>query len=113
MSEEQYWDKDCSLTEFFRKAEKIRIERLNEEMWLQGMYIYDAMARVSPLFRMSLGGKGAKPQPYAEKPYPIGDNEEENKIEEKKNYEKGKKYMEAYMIEFNKKLKERESNGNN
>ena len=49
MTEEQYWDRDCCLVKFYREAEEIRRERVNQELWLQGMYFYDALARVSPI----------------------------------------------------------------
>lgn len=49
MTEEQYWDKDCRLVIFYRKAEELRTSRKNQEMWLQGAYFYEALSRVSPL----------------------------------------------------------------
>ena len=43
MTPEQYWDGDPTLTKYYRKADEIKKERLNEELWLQGMYIYEAL----------------------------------------------------------------------
>ena len=34
-------------------------------MWLQGMYIYDAISRLSPILR-AFAKKGPKAQPYVE-----------------------------------------------
>ncbi len=51
MTEEQYWDRDSTLVKSYRKAEELRKERVNQEMWLQGMYIYDAISRLSPILR--------------------------------------------------------------
>ena len=51
MTEEQYWDGDCTLTRYYRKADDLRTERVNREMWLQGMYIYDAVSILSPILR--------------------------------------------------------------
>ena len=39
MTEEQYWDRDSTLVKSYRKAEELRKERVNQEMWLQGMYL--------------------------------------------------------------------------
>ena len=51
MTFEQYWEQDCLLVKYYREAEEIRRERKNQEMWLQGMYYYDALMRVSPILR--------------------------------------------------------------
>lgn len=63
MTEEQYWDRDSTLVKSYRKAEELRKERVNQEMWLQGMYIYDAISRLSPILR-AFAKKGTKAQPY-------------------------------------------------
>lgn len=109
MTEEQYWDKDCLLTKYYREAEEIRIEKANQMAWLQGMYIYDALARISPILR-AFSKKGTKAQPYPEEPYPIGKKsaEDSKNKKEKENYDKAKRYMEAYMVQHNKRL-EKES----
>lgn len=109
MTEEQYWDKDCLLTKYYREAEELRTEKANQMAWLQGMYIYDALARISPILR-AFSKKGTKAQPYPEEPYPIGRKsvEDSKNKKEKENYDKAKRYMEAYMVQYNKKL-EKES----
>ena len=38
MTEEQYWDRDCLLVKYYREAEELRNEKLNQQAWLQGMY---------------------------------------------------------------------------
>lgn len=106
MTEEQYWDKDCLLVKYFREAEELRIQKANQQAWLQGKYIYDALACVSPIFR-SFSKKGTKATPYLEEAYPIG-KEAIKMAEEKKKkqtYDKAKLYMETYMANYNKKFK--------
>ena len=49
MTPEQYWESDCTLTKYYRKAEELRNEKRNQELWLQGMYVYEAIADVSPV----------------------------------------------------------------
>lgn len=108
MTEEQYWDKDSMLTKYYRDAEKLRREKKNQEMWLQGMYIYDAISRLSPILR-PFAKKGTKAQPYPEEPYPIDQKAQEdvNARKEREKELKGKRFMEAYMVKANKHFEER------
>lgn len=116
MSEEQYWDKDPMLAKYFREADELRKERKNEELWLQGMYIYDAISRLSPILR-PFAKKGTKAQPYPNEPYPIDEKTQEvaAKKQEEEQKQKAKRYMEAYMVKTNKYFKQKGSgdNGNN
>lgn len=71
MSYEEFWYKDVRLVEHYRKAQEYRDRRKNQELWLQGMYIYEALCDVSPLLRLSMKKGVVKPEPYAKEPYPI------------------------------------------
>lgn len=108
MSAEQYWNGDPTLVKYYRKAEEIRTERVNRELWLQGMYIYEAFADVSPVLH-AFAKKGTKPHPYTDRPYPITEKQrKENKVDkEKASFDKGKKMMEAFMKTNNAKFKEK------
>lgn len=105
MTEEQYWDRDSQLVVAYRKAEELRNARRNQEMWVQGAYIYDVLCRVSPIFQ-AFAKKGTKPVPYVGEPYALTEKEVEFKqIEkDKKTYDKGKKLMEGFLIRHNKKF---------
>ena len=107
MTYEQYWEGDCTLTKYYRKADEIRKERLNEELWLQGMYFYEALCDVSPVLN-AFAKKGTKPQPYSSKPYAITEAQTKKIAEEKerKEFDKGKKFMEAFMLSTNKRFGE-------
>lgn len=98
MTEEQYWDKDCTLVKYYREADELNKERVNQQMWLQGLYIYDAIVRISPILR-SFARKGTKAQPYVEEAYPINKRMEERARlkREKVNIQKGLQYMQAHM----------------
>lgn len=112
MTPEQYWDGDPSLTIYFRKAEQIRNSKANEMAWLQGMYIYEALTCVAPIFH-DFAKRGTKPHPYASQPYPLTQKErkKEKVSKEKQIYEKGKKRMQAWMASVNQKFaKPRETN---
>ena len=106
MTIEQYWDGDCHLTKYFREAEKKRFEQRNRDAWLQGMYIYDALARVSPIFN-PFAKKGTKSKPYPSAPYPIGvtDKEDAEIKKEKADAEKGRSYIRGFAAKFNQKFK--------
>ena len=105
MTAEQYWDGDPTLPRYYRKADEIRKERRNEELWLQGMYIYEALCDVSPVLH-AFAKKGTKPQPYSERPYAITEKQHERVEEEKERerVEKGKRYMEALAASLNKRF---------
>ena len=105
MSSEQYWEGDCMLAKYYRKAEELRTDRRNQELWLQGLYIYEALCDVAPVLR-AFTAKGTKPTPYSSKPYPLNDKQSRLDEEEKqrKIAEKGKKFMEAMATSINKKF---------
>ena len=105
MTYEQYWEGDCALVKYYRKAEEIRNERRNQELWLQGMYVYEAVCDVSPILH-AFAKKGAKPHPYPAKPYAISEKQirQEREEKERKIAEKGKRFMEALMQSNNKRF---------
>lgn len=105
MTEEQYWDKDCTLVVAFRKSDEIKMNRRNQEMWLQGAYFYDALYRISPVLH-AFAKKGTKPVPYLSEAYAITERQAEARKEEKEKsvYDKGKKLMEGFMLSHNKKF---------
>ena len=104
MTPEQFWDSDCTLVKYYRKAEEIRNEKRNQELWLQGMYVYEAICDVAPILH-AFAKKGTKPTPYSAKPYPLNDKQTKRDEEEKqrKLTEKGKRFMEAMATSINKK----------
>lgn len=102
MTYELYWEGDPQLAREYRKADKLRRQRTNEDQWLQGMYIYNALCCVAPIFR-DFAKKGTKAHPYPDTPYALEKKQkeiqEENK--ERKNAEAGKRYLEGFMAKFN------------
>ena len=105
MTPEQYWDGDPTLAKYYRKADEMRRQRKNQELWLQGMYIYEALCDVSPIYN-ALARKGTKPRPYVDHPYSITESERinEKKLREEKEREKAKRYMETKMANLNKRF---------
>ena len=103
MTPEQYWDGDPSLPKYYRKAHELQRKRRNEDLWLQGMYIYEALCDVSPLLQ-AFAKKGTKAHPYVDHPYSItsDDRKEERKLREQREREKAKQYMLGKMAKINK-----------
>ena len=117
MTYEQYWNEDCCLVEYYREAYKLQRERDNERLWLQGLYIYEALCDVSPVLR-AFAKKGTKPIEYSTQPYAITKEEiERRRIEkEKAKYEQMRARTNAFAIKFNALMaqrKEVENDGRN
>lgn len=65
MTYEDYWYGDPLMVRAYYQADKIRQERLNDEAWLYGGYVYRALlATVGNMTRK----KGTKPYEYPEQP---------------------------------------------
>ena len=90
MSPEQYWEKDNTLVIDYRKADKLRFDRENQMAWLQGLYFYDALCKVSPILH-AFAGSDSKPGPYPELPYQLNKakREEEKQDVEEKHFAEG------------------------
>lgn len=65
MSYDEYWNGDVWMIEAYREMDNLKRQRKSEEMWLQGLYIYNA---VSVSINNALLKKGARPQKYMEEP---------------------------------------------
>lgn len=69
------------------EAYNIRKRMKNEELWLEGNYVFAAMT--TALSNLDFSGKKRKPNSYLEKPFDIFEKtEEEKKIEAEKEREK-------------------------
>ena len=88
MSYHDFWYGDISMFKFYYRAEQFRLKKLNEEKWLQGMYIYTAIGRLAPILNGLSKEKKAKP--YLKKPIPITEEEitaqQNQKVQNFKNY---------------------------
>lgn len=109
MSTYEYWDGDPQLAADYRKAKEIQNEEKNMELWLQGMYIYEAISDIAPILH-AFAKKGTKARPYPSRPYPLTDKDRKKakKKEEHVEYNKGKQYMTALAVSFNKRFNKRE-----
>lgn len=70
MSYDEFWNGDVSMVKAYRKENELRDKRRNQELWLQGLYVYEALCDASALFRFTMK-KSIKPEPYPKEPFPI------------------------------------------
>ena len=105
MSYEQFWEQDCDLVKYYRRAARIKQDLQNQEAWLQGADVYEALIDASPVFH-SLAKKGTKPVPYRDSPYELfgQSNTKKRKTIQEEHDAKAKAYMEAFMVSINKKF---------
>lgn len=107
MTYEQFWHGDAGLVKAYRKAFELKQDLENQSLWLQGMYIYEAICCVAPILRPN--SKEKKPKPYRTEPYPLNTSTSKE-IEEKRretNDAKAKAQMESFMVQFNQKFKKK------
>ena len=71
-----FWKLNPHKLEPFLRAREIKMKRKNEEMWLQGMYIFNA---VSVALANGFRKKGAKVQNYLEEPIKLFEDSEYEK----------------------------------
>ena len=80
MSYDEFWNQDVDLVRVYRKADELKRRRQNDALWMQGLYIRDALlSTVGNMF----SGKGATPNEYPKEPYPITVEQIEEKEKEK------------------------------
>lgn len=89
MSYNDFWYGDAYMTKFYLDSYKLKVKLKDEELWMQGVYIYEALCDVSPILH-AFSKKGTKPLPFSERPYSANNPEyktEKEKEQEKKNAE--------------------------
>lgn len=108
MTYDQYWNEDCTMVVMFRKAHELRQESENQKLWLQGLYIYEALCCVTPAMRVM---KPQKPLPYHSEPIPLTGEKPADKPKEQERQEKSdnkaKAYMEMFAMSFNKQFEKK------
>ena len=101
MTYEQFWDGDPDLVKAYRTADRIRRRRRNEELWLEGIYMVEALSStVGNMF-----AKGAQHK-YPEEPFPITQEEvrEREEREQRARMERIKAAFTAKALAMNAKI---------
>ena len=99
MSFAEYWTGDPKLAQYYRKAYQIKQDEINNNAWLQGVYIYDA---VSTALHNALRGMNKNPPPakdYAKQPYEFR-NKVKTEAEKAKEVEVEQQKALAWMENF-------------
>lgn len=78
MTADQFWHGEPELAAAYRRAAEIQNQRKSEEMWLQGLYFFQA---VSTSLHNAFSKKGTKPAKYMEEPIRVTPLTEEEKEE--------------------------------
>lgn len=104
MSYEEFWHGKPILASFYYEKHLIDIEQRNQELWLQGLYIYDALV-------VALNNSfSKKKEKYISEPIRIvPKTEEEIQAEQERTRREMVERLNAFAAEFNKQ-KEAESN---
>lgn len=99
MTYDQFWNDDVWLAKYYLEAFKLKQERElsydNYKLWLQGLYVYEAIMDVSPILH-AFAKSGTKPRKYREKPIPI--TEEEIKQNEEEARQRRLEYMRQRLM---------------
>ena len=68
MSYDDFWYGDVYMTQFYKEKHKIVLQQNDENNWMIGMYVYEAVLDCSPVLH-AFSKTGTKPLPYSDKPY--------------------------------------------
>lgn len=68
MTFDEFWNQDVAMVRAYRKAHELKRRQQNEVLWMQGLYIRDALlSTVGNMF----ASKGSVPNEYPAEPYPV------------------------------------------
>jgi len=77
MTYDEFWYDDCCKAKYYRQAFEISKNRKNQEMWIMGAYVYEAICDVSPVLH-AFAKSNTKPLPYLSEPFPLSKKEAED-----------------------------------
>ena len=108
MTYEEYWEGDPEMTKHYREKYRCEMDQRNTELWLMGIYIYEALMDVAPL--LNIFDKHRKALPYRTEPYPLTKTAEEKRKarEEKQKIKNGQDFMSAWATTVNAKFKKKQ-----
>lgn len=104
MTEEQFWKGDPHLVESYKKAQRLKDDRINQQLWLQGLYFYKALSVV--ISNAFGGNKGAR-QKYFEEPIDLHP-EETNARKQAEARQKVVDYLNAWKSAWDRKQGEKD-----
>ena len=99
MSYNEFWYGAAYMTKFYRESNKLRLKQQDENNWMLGMYVYEAIMDCSPILH-AFSKKGTKPLPYADKPFLLDKIVPREKTKEEIERDRENERLKA-MIHFN------------
>lgn len=102
MTYDQFWNDDCMLIRYYRKAHQMKQKRRNQELWLQGAYIYEVLTDVAPVLH-AFAKRGTKATPYLAEPFALTNEEvkERKERDAKLKYDKHRAKLAAWAAKTN------------
>lgn len=99
MSYNDFWHGSAFMVTFYREAHKLKLKQQDENNWMIGMYVYEALCDVSPILH-AFSKRGTKPLPYADKPYLM---DKIDSVEKTKQHEEQEKENERlkFLVQMN------------
>ena len=99
MTYNEFWYGSAYMVSFYRESYKLKLKQQDENNWMQGMYVYEALCKVSPVLH-AFSKKGTKPIPYSKEPYPLDKINPVEKTQEQIEREKENERLKA-IVHFN------------
>ena len=103
MSYDEFWYGGADIVKMYREANKLKLKQQDENNWMIGMYVYEAILDCSPILH-PFSKRGTKPLPYADKPYLMDKFDDVGKSDkEKKKLEEQQKENERlkFLVQMN------------
>ena len=98
MTYDEFWHAEPERYLAYVEANNLNIKRRNEELWLQGLYIYHAFGVV---MHNAFKAKSAKAQEYMKEPLPLIEKSEQEQEQEKiKAQEKMQQHLESLNADW-------------
>lgn len=100
MTPDEYWHGDPWLIRDYLLAEQFKRKRENQTLWLNGMYMAQA---ISSTIGNAFLAKGQQPNTYPERPLPIDEDslEEERRIQEEESVKQAEAWMKNLVAMHN------------
>lgn len=98
MTYDEYWNGDVLAPRMYREKYKLQQQQDDIKAWMQGMYIYEVLCDVSPLFQF-MSKKAVKVRPYSDKPYSFK-NETKQETERKLTSDEIKQGRLAFRVQM-------------
>lgn len=94
------------MVKYYRKAADIKRDLMNQNAWLVGLYVYEAIGDVAPILNIA-AKRGTKARPYPSAPFELNvksDDSGSKKKKERSSDMKAKAVMEMFMVANNKRF---------